>query len=232
MSSGDRDRVLDLPVGSLLQVQPTTPQNAPRYSVRLIGYLPNHSLVVTAPTVDGKVQIVREGQPFNARALKGERVFGFVARVLHSSMKPYPHLHLEYPSEFEQIMVRNASRVNADIDVRVRNTQDPDEETNFCAAKIVDLSETGARLSSENALGEPGETLHLKFDLTISGGVEQLGLLGDVRNRIERIEQDETGERLIGFSGVQFRKLSRYQQILLHAWVTYEALHRASGVRG
>ena len=58
------------------------PENAPRFSVRLIGSLPGASLVVTTPTLDGKVQIVREGQRFNVRVLKGERVLGFVAQIL------------------------------------------------------------------------------------------------------------------------------------------------------
>ena len=222
---------LNLTVGSLLQIQATVPDQAPRYSVRLIGYLPGASLVVTTPSLDGKVQIVREGQRFTVRVLVGERVMGFVAKVLQTTMKPYPHLHLEYPSEFQQIVVRNASRVNADLALLARNTRNADDEQSFVPAAIVDLSETGAKISSQDPLAAQGEMLHLKFELQISGAGEEMGLLGDVKNVSERIEQHEGGDQRVYLTGVQFRTLSRYQQILLHAWVTDQVLKNTMRMR-
>lgn len=220
----EQNDLFSLPPGAVLQVQATVPDNAPRHSVRLIGSLPGGSLVITTPTVDGKVQIVREGQRFTCRVLKGERVVGFVAQVLNASLKPYPHLHLEYPSEVEQIVVRNASRVHARIAATARNANDGNEKQDFVPVSIVDLSETGAKVSSDRPLGKVDELLHLKFELMISGAAEELNLLGDVRNVTERSEHGEDGDRLVYFTGVQFRTLSRYQQVLLHAWVTNQVL--------
>ena len=219
---------LDLPVGTALQIQATVPDNAPRYTVRLIGHLPGASLVVTAPTHDGNVQLVREGQRFAVRVLKGERVLGFVAQVLHAALKPYAHLHLEYPAEFEQIVVRNASRVSADIKVSVRNTDQSDQDANFHPAIIVDLSETGAKITSASRLGVPGDMLHLKFSIMVSGASEELILLGDVRNAVDADEID--GGEGAHTVGIQFRSLNRYQQVLLHAWVTHRTLQNALGV--
>lgn len=210
----------------MLQIQATVPENAPRHAVRLIGSLPGASLVMTTPAVAGKVQIVREGQRFTVRVLKGERVFGFVAKVLYASMKPYPHLHLAYPDEFEQIVVRNSSRVTADVPTLIRNTDDPNEDAYFHPARIIDLSETGAKIAGAQAVGMPDQTLHMKFELAISGETEELGLVGDVRNISERVEDHAEGERVIYYTGVQFRSLSRYQQVLLHAWVTNQVLQR------
>jgi hypothetical protein len=216
-----------LPAGSLLQMQATVPENAPRYSVRMIGSLPGSSLIVTTPMVDGKVQIVREGQRFNIRVLKGERVLGFVAQVMHASLKPYPHLHLEYPTEFEQIVVRNASRVSTRVDCLVRNTAETGDEQVFRPAQFVDLSETGAKIASDSKLGEVGAVLHVKFQVEVSGVVEEMGLLAEVRNVAERTEAGLEGDKSVVYSGVQFRTLSRYQQILLHAWVTNQVLQSA-----
>lgn len=56
----------------------------------------------------------------------------------------------------------------------------------------------------------------MKFHLLISGGKEELGLLADVRNATERIEENEGIEHSVFYTGVQFRALSRFQQILLH----------------
>jgi c-di-GMP-binding flagellar brake protein YcgR len=228
----DKTDLINLPAGTILQVQATVPENASRYSVRLIGSLPGSSLVVTTPSVDGKVQIVREGQRFTVRVLKGERVLGFVAQVLYASMKPYPHLHLEYPSQFEQIVVRNASRVSVQVNAAVRNTEQPNEHDSFRQALIVDLSETGAKLSSNAAFGQVGETLHIKFELAISGQAEELGLVGIIRNVAERDEDDAIGGGHIYLTGVQFQSLSRFQQVLLHAWVTNRVLQNTLQTRG
>jgi c-di-GMP-binding flagellar brake protein YcgR len=220
----DESDLIHLPTGTVLQIQATVPDNAPRYSVRLIGVLPGGSLIVTTPTVDGRVQIIREGQRFTVRVLRGERVFGFVSQVVFASLKPYPHLHFEYPEEFQQIVVRNASRVPANINAAVRNTEQPNEPASFSQALIVDLSETGAKLSSAKPFGDLEQVLHLKFELAISGQSEDLGVIGVVRNVAERDESDPAGPRHVFLTGVQFQSLSRYQQVLLHAWVTNRVL--------
>lgn len=217
---------LNLTLGSVLQMQATVPEGAPRYSVRLIGALPGASLIVNTPTVDSKVQIIREGQRFNVRALKGERVMGFVAQVLMASMKPYPHLHLEYPAQFEQIVVRNSSRVTTEVPCSIRHADDPNEAASFRDALIVDLSETGAKLSSAEPLGAIDSLLHVKFQLVISNVAEDLSLIGVIKNSAERNDPVDENARPLIHTGLQFRNLSRFQQVLLHAWVTNSVLQR------
>lgn len=221
---------LRIPLGTALQIQATVPENAPRYVVRLIGALPGGSLVITAPAVEGKVQIVREGQRFNVRVLKGESVLGFVCQVLTSSLKPYPHLHLEYPENVEKIVVRKGRRVQTEIVARARNTADPNEDAAFKPATLVDLSESGARISSPQPLGRGGEMLHLKFGLMVSGGHEDLDVVADVRNVVERADNGD--EPATWLTGVQFHPLSRFHQILIHAWVTHEALQSTLKAHG
>lgn len=218
----ERSEFIHLPAGTVLQVQPTAHDSAARHNVRLIGSLPGSSLVITTPSVGGSVQIVREGQRFAVRVLKGERVLGFVAQVLHVALKPYPHLHLEYPKEFEQIVVRNASRVATDIMAVARNTALPNEPEHFVPTTIIDLSETGAKLSSDMPLGSVDDMLHLRFELTISGETEEMSLVGVVRNLLER--EEGGGFSTVWVTGLQFRSLSRYQQVLLHAWITDRVL--------
>lgn len=220
----ERSELLDLTPGTVLQMQPVVPEHAPRYMVRLIGSLPAASLVVTTPTVDGRVQLIREGQRFNVRVLKGERVVGFVARVLHVALRPYAHLHLEYPSEFEQIVVRNASRVSARLPGTTRRTEDPNEEDYFKPVTLVDLSETGAGLLSREAIGGSGEMVHLRFALSVSGSDEALSLMGEIRTSVRH--EDDAGYS----TGVAFRGLNRFQQILLNAWVTRRLLDDAMRV--
>ncbi len=211
---------LNLPVGATVQLQLTLPERSPRELVRVIGYLPGASLVVTCPTnAAGKFKIVRDGQVYKVRMLRGDSVVGFEAKVLAAPVKPFPHLHLQYPQEFEQIVVRNSARVRADMPCQVRNTKAPDVPDNFQAARVVDLSETGARLASPTALGEVEDMLQVVFSLEVLGQAEQLSLVGDLRGVTER-KSGAGGEGDSRFlHGIQFRAVNRFQQVLLHAWV-------------
>lgn len=210
---------LNLRVGSTVQLQLDGPEATPRHMVRVIGYLPRGSLVVTTPTVGGKVQIVRDGQKFNVRMLRGDSVVGFASQVLVSAMKPYPHLHLAYPKLLEQIVVRNSARVSTRIQCVYRNTKQPDAPENFHRAEIVDLSETGAKIASPIPMGETDEMIQLNFKISVLGQSETLSLVADLKNSMERTESNEKGKRMVYVGGVRFRAANRFQQVLLHAWV-------------
>lgn len=213
------EEALNLPVGATVQLQKDGPDESPRHMVRVVGYLPGGSLVVTTPTQEGRVQLVPEGRKFKVRMLRGDSVVGFSAKVLHSSIKPYPHLHLEYPGSFEQIVVRNSARVQTRLLCQVRNTREADDPQNFCECQIVDLSESGAKLSCLKPLGEAGDMLQINFDLEVLGRVENLSLVADLKNLQERLEEHEGKKRLTHLNGVQFRAVNRFHQVLLHAWV-------------
>ncbi len=211
------DDVLGIPVGSTLQLQAAGLERAPRFNVRLIGYLPGASLLVTSPTIGGRLQMVRESQPFNVRMLRGNSVMGFVASVLQVYLKPYPHLHLEYPRRVESIMVRSARRAAAGIFALARNIDDVDLPENRHEVTMLDLSATGAKLSMTSPIAVVGDTLHLDFSLQVAGREETLAMLGEVRNQMVR--EDPEGMRPSYICGVQFRAPNRLQELLLHGWV-------------
>ena len=220
---------LNLTIGATIQLQLDAPGEQPRHMVRLIGYVTGGSLIVTTPSVQGKVQFVREGQVFSVRVLRGESVMGFSAKVNASYMKPYPHLHLVYPDNIEQIVVRNSARVATRIPARIRNTKKPDEPEHYHKVDIIDLSETGARMASSDPLGEVADMLQVDFRIKVTGDLEDLSLLADLKSTSERLEPHEDGERLVHLSGLQFRAVNRLQQLFLHAWLMN---HVANGVHG
>lgn len=213
------DDNLNIPVGTTVQLQLDAAEETARHSVRVIGYVPGLSLLVGTPTLNGKVQIVRAGQQFKVRMLRGDSVVGFSVKVLHSAVKPFPYLHLEYPKTLEQIVVRNSARVATQILCAVRNTRQSGDEQNFRKADIVDLSESGAKLASPVPLGEAGDMLQVNFRLELLDNTEELSLVADLKNVMERLEEHDKRKRLIHLHGVQFRAMNRFQQLLLHAWV-------------
>ncbi len=211
------DIVTNLQVGEVLQLQYAPPsENQDRYAVKLIGYLPNESLVITTPRKQGKAILAREGQMFTVRVLQGSNIVGFVAKVLQTSSKPYPHLHLAYPEEVESAVVRNAPRVHTSLMSVVRNTKDSDESKHVSRAKVIGLSRTGARLSVGNALGEVDETVQLQLSINSCDGKDVLQLQGIIRS-IREVET--SGGETHYIHGLEFSGLNRFQQVLLCAFV-------------
>ena len=66
--------------------------------------------------------IIREGQPFVARVMIGNRIVGFATTVLRSCAVPYRYLHLSYPDEMEQITVHKAQRVRVKLFASAKNS--------------------------------------------------------------------------------------------------------------
>jgi hypothetical protein len=207
------ERVLNLHVGDTMRLQRISPEFNDRYSVKLIGYLAKKSLVVTTPTVDGKVQILKEGMRFAVRILWGSDVQAFVATVLHSALKPYPHIHLSYPKDIESIAIRNAERFDTNMPGLIRNTGKVDRADNWHPILIKNLSMTGARLESIKRLGQRDEKLVLRFGVEVAGKAERIEMVADIKN-VAVSGVDDPAERRYT-SGVSFHQVNRFQEVLL-----------------
>lgn len=206
---------IKLEVGDVVQLQVISPEKDDRYAVTVIGYLPGESVLVTAPTIGGKVQFIREDQRFAVRMLHGSNVYGFVAKVLQVAVKPFPYLHLSFPDEVESITVRDADRVETEIPALVRNTNLPDKQGSWQPVFIRDLSTTGARLESVIPLGREGEMMRIRFQLEVCDAEEEIDLLADIRSQIFQSSSDNAKDQRY-ITGTRFHTLNRYQKILLH----------------
>ena len=207
---------LQLDVGDRLQLENVGSMNPYRYQVQVIGFLPGQSLLVSTPSVEGKVLLIREGQRFNVRMIHGAAVQGFTSSVLHSYASPYPHLHLSYPREVESMRVRKAQRATTDIKCNARNTIEPDVEDNYHPIVIADLSHSGARLLSQRILAQLGDGLLRRFALPVCEFEEDVGLMGVVRSQgVRSADANQSNYQ----TGVEFKALNRFQKVMLHAHV-------------
>jgi len=199
-----------------LQLQAVQDEHAPRFNVRVIGMHVGASLIVTTPVVDGRVQIVREGQVFIARAFSRGRVWAFTCRVLRSCVQPYSYLHLSYPDELQHIVVRKSRRINVMLSGTVGNLVTG--ATQPCS--IVDLSITGSMIETREPVAKVGHNIALAMTLPI----EQVG---DRNVRVEAMCRSVAGEReelnRIRY-GLEFNKLDVPAQLLLRAFM-YDQLY-------
>ncbi|MFZ6773667.1 flagellar brake protein [Undibacterium sp. SXout7W] len=158
-------------VGEILYLQ-VHDQTAARYTVKLIGFVKNKSVFVTAPVVDGKAALIREGQTFIIRAFPGKKAYAFTASALKYVYSPYPYLHLSYPRQVRSTTIRQGSRAVVKIIAAV--TIGNPEQTG--AATIGDISMGGASGLIKKPLGEKGDTGIIKFKVNAAGNDEFLTL--------------------------------------------------------
>ncbi|MCB1875040.1 MAG: flagellar brake protein [Chromatiales bacterium] len=205
-----------LRVGDTLHLQIPTALEKGRFNSRLIGFMEGRSLIITTPTIGGKVMIVREGQVFNVRTLSGSDIYAFTTTVLKTNTQPYPYLHLKYPSEIEVARARNSLRVAVNLPTSVLNTN-PKADKAPKSGVIKDISATGALVECDKPLGEPNDLLLMSLDIRIGGVPKKLKAPSVIRN--VRVLDEDLSELTLYRVGVQFQIVDPNDVLALHGYV-------------
>jgi c-di-GMP-binding flagellar brake protein YcgR len=182
---------------------------AVRYTVRLIGFVKNKTVLVTAPSIDGKLEFVRDGQTFIVRAFAGKKAYAFVTSAVKSVHSPHPYLHLVFPKEVRCTVVRRGVRAQVKIIASV--TLDNPERVG--AAVLTDLSMGGASGTLKQTLGQKGEHGQIKFKVHAAEQDEYLNLKMVLRS----VAPSENGD---GYKhGFEFLDVSIHDRLILSAFV-------------
>lgn len=211
-------QTLRILVGDKLQLQKVDAESGERYSSTVIGFVPGESLLITAPMVNNKPILVKEGQQFAVRMVQGSYIQAFVAKVLHNALAPYPYVHLTFPEDVERIEIRNADRVETDVPVLAKNSKLADEQGNWKQASIKDISATGSKLESMSKVGEEGDIIVLRFKLNICAQDEEM----ELKTRIMHLEEpDNVGADEWGIYtyGSKFEEHGRLERVLIQNYV-------------
>lgn len=212
---------LKFEVGGTVQLQVIDSFDEARYVVNLIGYLDGQSLIVTAPVSDGKLASLREGQNLIVRIFSGNRIYGFSSTVLKSARFPFHYLHLAYPEEVQNVLVRKARRVSIELVVLVHNNARLDQARNGFAGAIIDISRTGALLVAKRDLGTVGDRLSLEVQFVINCRDELVTLGATVRSKKEVVAN---GDKPAHFQyGLEFLPMAQPVSLVLQSFL-YEHL--------
>ncbi|BBB66984.1 hypothetical protein UNDYM_2731 [Undibacterium sp. YM2] len=195
-------------VGETLYLQ-VHDHTAVRYTVKLIGFVKNMSIMVTAPAIDGKAVIIRDGQTFIVRAFPGKKAYAFTASAIKSVYSPHPYLHISYPKQVRCTTIRQGSRANVKIIASV-TIGDPEQTA---AATLGDLSMGGASGVMKKPVGKKGDAGVIKFKVSAAGNDEYLTLNVILRS------QAQTENGLEYRHGFEFVDVSAQSKLILSAFV-------------
>lgn len=180
-----------------------------RYTVRLIGYVKNQSILVTAPRVDGRGAIIRDGQTFIVRAFPGKKAYAFTASALKSVYTPHAYLHLSYPKIVRCTAIRQSSRAVVKIIASV-SIGSPEQTA---AAVLNDISMGGTSGLIKQEIGKKNDTGIIKFKVSTAGEEAILSLPIIVRSIVET---ENTQEFRYGF---EFVNIPTQSKIILSSFV-------------
>lgn len=180
-----------------------------RYTVRLIGFVRNQSVLVTAPTLDGKFGFIQNGQAFVVRSFSGKKAYAFAAAALKSVHAPYPYLHLSYPQQVRGTVIRQGSRAQVKIIAAVIIGQ---PERNV-ATTLTDLSVGGASGTSRQAIGLKGAVGRIAFKVHAA---EQDALM-HLKVALRSVMPTESGDAYN--HGFEFLEMTVNERLILTAFV-------------
>lgn len=134
-----------------------------RVTAQIVGYLKNRSIIITIPADEQGPVYLKEGESVVAKIFSGRHVLVFPCTTLTVASKPYPHIHLSYPSDVSGVAVRRFDRVA----VRIVAAIDIGQEQ--VSGIITDLSVGGLSFATRAAHLETGTFLHVNFKLDLAG---------------------------------------------------------------
>jgi len=206
-------------LGDPIQLQFVPLDGRERLTAKVIGHNPNKSIIISAPSVNGKLPFLKENQPFVVRMLQGNDVYGFESSILKYYSIPYPHVHLSQPKDIECITVRGSRRVETEIVVSVTTVSNPGKSLSI---SMLNTSATGALLQTKKELGKLDDELSISIELEIASIKKYLRIKAIIRN-ISTPEDRDDKEDMLNKYGVQFLELNDEQTLVINAYV-YEQI--------
>ena len=214
------DSDLDLQIGDQFQIQFLQDDGRRvRPTVRVIGMLIPASILVTAPTQNGKVMLVREGQVFVVRCFSRDMALAFTSRVIRVCTHPYPYIHLAYPEQREEVQVRSARRVTVLLAATVYREREGNTWSIPIPSIVSDMSTNGSMIETTETLGTIGSKLKVQFHLPLDGMKEQpVNVEAVIRSVYEDVATSDRYRY-----GIEFRPSDDDAKLRLRAFV-YEQL--------
>jgi len=218
-----------IPFGKNLHLEVASTKE--RYTVRVVGCLPNNTLIVSAPMIDGKSVLLRDTTIINARFMMGTRVCAFVSKVIKMCRDPGIYFHISYPKEVESSVIREKVRLETNLISIVKPLSHKKSIEKADSGILVDLSLGGAKLISKNDFGYENNFLDLVVKLVVAGFDQVMNMRCQIKmqeikafKEIEDTLQYNTSISKIKTDylyvyNLKFEGLSKNKLILLSAYI-------------
>lgn len=199
---------MQLKVGDRLQLQlhsgakSSCCSNNGGYSMAtVIGYVPDHSLIVSMPKTDQLIgQPFLEGDQILVRLFSGRCAFSFTVFVDKLVKLSFKYLHLSFPKHILGQTIRKSRRVRTAIEAEAT------ANSGSIPLIITNLSAAGAEISTHAELGEIGTLIELFVKVKIHEKETSLQLQSIIRS-FKAINKQECIRYGVEFTGLQAEQI-------------------------
>ncbi len=183
------------------------------YAVRLLGVNPDTSLIVTAPTEDGKLIFVKEGQSFKFQGFFGQSILTFNATIVKVQFAPFPYIHLSWPdaARIKRRHVRQARRAHCKQPCVIYFKRGGNDKQ--VHGFVINLSVGGAEVVVPNDAPDLSEHLTLAFRIVVDGK----RLLVEAGGRIVRGQPEVRADGT--HYGIGFADMTDELKLAIHAYI-------------
>lgn len=172
-------------IGEIVQIRLPNQSAKKYYSVHLIGYIRNQSILVTRPV--GNPFLPVEGELAEVRMVTGSNIYAFQSAIQRLCISPTQYMHLDYPLELRVQKLRKSPWARVNLSVTVT-----DAEGALELARLVNLSSEGGQLHAPPILGKPGDTLRI----TIHAGMDDLKSTLNLAATILHVRAPDAGQAI------------------------------------
>jgi c-di-GMP-binding flagellar brake protein YcgR len=208
-------------VGTRIQLRMQRDTGTIEHFSSLIGFVKDEFLMVKCPVVRNTPFILHDGEQVLVRAFTGTTIYSFASIVQRTLLSPLYYMHLEYPHAMQSSALRNELRVKVGAPAELEYSEDLTGSKASKPATLVDLSLSGARITSEEVISV-GNDVQLSFAVQSDGTEHVVRARAVVRsaNRTPAISFDD---RDVFSYGLQFNSLDPQDQTSIRL-LTYETL--------
>ncbi len=203
---------MHLAVGDRLQIECPAGTGMGRAFVRVIGYVDQLSILVTAPVARKRRIELVENDLVVVRVFSRENAFAFRASVLRACRLPFPYVHLSFPEIIQGSVIRKATRVRTASPVSISIEQPGADAT---PGTLLNISASGLLLRTRAALGDRDAPVRLQFELPLHGVDTRLEVDASIRN----VREDADEEGIEYQYGVDFHELQPSDHMVVKAFV-------------
>lgn len=189
------------------------------FFVRLYGMVQGQSLIVAAPTQNGQLVFVKEGDNFDFKGFYSRAIYSFTAAIRQVCFQPFPYLHISWPdpSRVNKQIVRQARRIDINLPCTVYVGENKKRTIN---GVIRNLSTGGAEVELFGQFAEERGLVRLAFRVPVHG--QKFMIEQEVRLMGKRTYEDEPAERF----GLAFDNLPYDMVLALHGYIQETLLSR------
>jgi hypothetical protein len=218
-----------LHVGERLQLELVADSSHNHYYTTLIGFVPGHGVLIRTPLAQNLPVPMPEGARVLVRAFSGCHAFTFESSIDRVCRSPYPYMHLAYPAQVQQTLIRGALRVRVSLPGTVSSSGERGDDE-MHAVVLSDLSVSGAQLETELNLGETGKEVGLAFKFLVQPNNYEVKLTTSVQIQSTRKIRKGKGTEEMFSHGVRFNKLHATEGLLLQSYIQQVLLSDRSRV--